>query len=252
MPLSDALSAFSFAFMLVLCRCAGAVMLLPGFGESEPPAILRAGIALCFAVLITPVVAPELPHAPAGFMPLALMIAGELMTGVLLGWLARLVALALGMAGQILSLATGHSSILQPDVTLGALSNAVGRMMSTAAPVLVLGSPLYTLPVQALANSYHVLPAGGAWPAGDYAETAVRATSESFALALNLAAPFMLISIIWQTGLGLLSRFTPQIQVYFLAMPGQLLGGLLLLALLAAPLLSAWSSAAQSAFAALP
>jgi flagellar biosynthetic protein FliR len=252
MPLSDSLIALSFAFMLVLCRCAGAILLMPGFGENDPPAMLRAGVALSFAVLITPVVAPQLPSVPQGFLPLACMIAGEILTGALLGWLARLVTLALAIAGQILSLATGHSSVLQPDSVLGTLSNAIGGMMNNAAPVLVLASPLYMLPVEALVSSYRVLPVGGGWPAGDYAETAVRAVGECFGLALNLAAPFLLISIIWQTGLGLLSRFTPQLQVYFIAMPGQLLGGLLLMALLAAPLLSAWSTAAQSAFAALP
>jgi flagellar biosynthetic protein FliR len=251
-PLADTLTALSFAFMLVLCRCAAAVSLLPGFGESEPPVMLRAGIALSFAVLLTPVVAPDLPHAPAGFLPLAGMITGEILTGALLGWLARLVALALAMCGQILSLATGHSSVLMPDSVLGAQSNALGRLLNMATPVLILGSPLYTLPIQALAASYRVLPAGGAWPAGDFADTAVRATGECFALALSLASPFLLISIVWQAGLGLLSRLAPQLQVYFVAMPGQLLGGLLLLALLAEPVLAAWSSAAQAAFAALP
>jgi flagellar biosynthetic protein FliR len=89
-------------------------------------------------------------------------------------------------------------------------------------------------------------------PAGDLAETALRAVTASFGLALRLASPFLLISLLWQSGLGLLSRLVPQLQVYFAAMPAQILGGLLLLALMGGGIVAAWSSATQDAFSALP
>jgi len=252
MPLSETLSGLAFAFMLVLCRCAAAVMLLPALGEADPPPMLRAGLALALAVLLAPVVAPALPKLPNHFLPLAGYVAGELMAGGVLGWLARLIALALPAAGQLISLTTGHSSVLQPDPLLGAQSAALGRLFNLAAPVVILASGLYALPIQALAGSYQVFPAGGMLPAGDLAETALRAVAASFSLALRLAAPFVLISFVWQAGLGLLSRLVPQIQVYFAAMPGQLLGGLLLLALLVGAIIAAWMGAVQEGFAGLP
>ncbi len=250
--MSESMAGLAFAFMLVLCRCAAGVMLLPGFGESDPPPMVRAGIGFVLAVLLAPVVAPALPPMPANFMKLAGLVAGELLAGSVLGWLARAIALALAGAGQILSLATGHSSVLQQDPLLGAQSSAIGRLFNLAAPVVVLSSGLYTLPLTALAGSYRVFPAGGMLPAGDLAESAVRAVADSFSLSLRLASPFLLISIIWQSGLGLLSRMVPQIQVYFAAMPAQLLGGLLLLSLLGGSIISAWSSTAQDALSALP
>jgi flagellar biosynthetic protein FliR len=249
---SEALSTSAFAFMLVLCRCAAAVMLLPALGESDPPATVRAGVAFTLAVLLTPVVSPLLPPMPPNILHLAGLVAGELLAGGVLGWLARLISLALAAGGQIMSLATGHSSVLQPDPMLGAESSAVGRLFSLAAPVVILSTGLHTLPLMALARSYHVFPAGVLLPPGDLAETAVKAVAESFALSLRLAAPFLMISLLWQCGLGLLSRLVPHIQVYFAAMPAQLLGGTLLLALLAGAIVSAWLGTAQDAFSALP
>jgi len=249
---SESLMGLAFAFMLVLCRCAAAVMLLPAFGESDPPAVVRAGIAFTLAVLLAPVVAPALPAMPQGFLRLAGMIAGELLAGGVLGWLARVMALALAGGGQIISLATGHSSVLQQDPLLGAQSSVLGRLFNLAAPVVILSSGLYALPLTALAGSYRVFPAGGMVQASDLAESAVRCVAESFGLSLRLAAPFLLISILWQTGLGLISRLVPQIQVYFAAMPAQLLGGLLLLCLLGGALVNAWSATVQEAFSALP
>ncbi len=244
--------ALAFAFMLVLCRTGASIMLLPGLGESEPPAVLRAGLAVGVAVLLVPGVAPLLPPEPSSVVRLAGMVAGELLVGGLLGWLARLLALALPASGQIVSLMTGLSSVLQPDATLGAQSAAIGKLFNLLAPVLILSTGLYALPLGALAGSYTAFPAGGGLPSGDLAETAVRAVGASFSLALRLASPFVLVSIIWQLALGLLSRLVPQIQVYFLALPGQVLGGLLLLALLAVPILHAWLSAMQEGMAALP
>jgi flagellar biosynthetic protein FliR len=250
--MTEALVSLAFAFMLVLCRCGAAVMLLPALGESDPPVMLRAGLALAITILLVPVVAPSLPKAPSGFLGLAGLVAGELLAGGLLGWLARLIALALAGAGQLISLLTGQSSVLQPDPLLGAQSAVIGRLFNLVAPVVILTSGLYAMPLNALAGSYGVLPAGGALPAGDLAEIAVRTVGESFDLALRLSAPFVLMSMLWQAGLGLLARLVPQIQVYFASLPGQLLGGLLLLALLSGPVIAAWTESMRSAFSALP
>jgi flagellar biosynthetic protein FliR len=52
--------------------------------------------------------------------------------------------------------------------------------------------------------------------------------------------------------LGLLARLAPQVQTFFVAAPGQILGGLALLMLLAAPLVATFAEALRGAFAALP
>jgi flagellar biosynthetic protein FliR len=250
--MTEPLLSLAFAFMLVLCRSGAAVMLLPALGESDPPVMLRAGLALAIAVLLVPVVAPLLPKAPSSFIGLAGMVAGELLAGGLLGWLARLVALALAAAGQLISLMTAQSSVLQQDPLLGAQSAVIGRLFNLAAPVVILTSGLYAMPLSALAASYAVLPAGGTLPASDLAEIAVRTVGQSFDLALRLATPFVLMSMLWQAGLGLLARLVPQIQVYFASLPGQLLGGLLLLALLGGAIIGAWTESMRAAFSTLP
>ena len=214
--------------------------------------MVRGGLALSLAVLLTPLEAQNFPHPPSSILVLAGMVACEILVGGLLGWLARVVSLALPAAGQIVSLMTGLSSVLQPDAVLGAQSAALGRLFALLAPVLILASGLYALPLQALAGSYAIFPPGAGIPSGDLLEVAVRATSGGFALALRLAAPFVLLSIVWQVGLGLLSRLVPTIQVYFASMPGQVLGGLLLVGTLAAAVMHAWLDAVGEGFAALP
>jgi flagellar biosynthetic protein FliR len=50
----------------------------------------------------------------------------------------------------------------------------------------------------------------------------------------------------------LLARIAPQVQIYFLVVPGQIVLGLLLLALLLPAMLGVYSSIARETFLALP
>ena len=165
-----ALPSWAFAFALVLARSSAAVMLLPGLGEAEPPATVRAGLAVALTGLLLPVVLPQMPPVPPGMWQLGSMVAAELLCGGLLGWLARLMALSLPIAGGIVSLLIGLASVLQPDPNLGGQSTALTRLFSLAVPVLVLSTGLYALPLQALAGSYQLVAPGTWLPSGGAAE----------------------------------------------------------------------------------
>ena len=247
-----ALPGWSFAFVLVLARVSAAVMLLPGLGEAEVPPMIRAGLAVGLTLVLLPVVLERLPAVPEGGLVALLMVAGEVGIGLWLGWLARLLVLALPMAGQLVAGMIGLANVLQPDAVLGPQNSALGRLFALAAPVAIMAAGLHMLPIAALEGSYHVLPPGLALPQDEVVQTVVAAVGESFALALRLAAPFVLAAIVWNLALGVLSRLVPQLQVYFAAMPGQILGGFLLLGLLGGGAVAAWLGAVRTGFAALP
>ena len=238
--------------MLVLARVGGAMMLLPGLGETAPPSMLRAGLAGCIALLLLPGLMPVLPRPPEAGILAGLMLAAEVVTGVWFGWLARVLVLALPMAGQFVAYMIGISNVLQSDAALGPQTTAVARLFDAAVPMLILATGLYTLPLAALEGLYRLIPAGSLLPVTDGTQTVLRAVADSFGLALRLASPFVLASLVWHVATGLMARFLPRLQVYFIAVPGQILGGLLLLAGLSGALLSAWMDATRTGFSALP
>ena len=242
----------AFGFMLVLCRISAAVMVLPGFGETEVPVVLRVGLAVGITVLIFPGVEAMMPSSGGAALHDLTMIASELACGLLLGWLARLMVLSLPIAGQIISTMIGLASVLQPDPELGSQTTGVSRVLALAAPVLVLASGLYAMPLGALAGSYRLVPPGTLLSIGDAAQSVALQTEACFSLALRLAAPLILAGFVWQVMLGLLAKLVPSLQVYGLSLPGQVLGGLLLLALLIGPMLAVWMQAMQTSFASLP
>jgi flagellar biosynthetic protein FliR len=67
---------------------------------------------------------------------------------------------------------------------------------------------------------------------------------------VQLASPFILAAIVWHVAMGLASRLIPRMQVYFVSMPGQILGGILLLAWSVNAILTAWQSSVRAGLSA--
>ena len=227
-------------------------MLLPGLGEADAPAIIRVGIALSLTLVLLPVVAPLVTVAPVGFLMFAKMISAEIINGLWLGWLSRIIVLALPIAGQMISYMLGLSSVLQADAGMGPGTTALGRLFSLAIPVTLLSSGLYALPVTALVGSYQLIPPGHLLSAQLGAEQAVATVSAGFSLALRLASPFLIASVVWYTAVGLMSRLTARIQLYFVAAPAQILGGICLFGFLIGIVITLWQRIIGDQFAALP
>ncbi|WP_241671038.1 flagellar biosynthetic protein FliR [Dankookia rubra] len=247
-PLPDVI----FQAVLVLARIGGAVMLLPGLGAPEVPGTIRLALVLALTALVLPLVQTGLPPLPAELPEMLRLLALETVTGLWLGLLARLIELALAQAGQVMALMVGLASPLQADPVIGAQGTALSRLFGLAATVLVLATGLYALPLRALAESYATLPVGAAAAVVGQAAAVAQAVADSLSLALRLAAPLVLASILGQFALGLLARLAPQVPVFMVAASGQILAGLLLAALLLPILLGAWITAARDSFLALP
>jgi flagellar biosynthetic protein FliR len=240
------------AFALVLARVGPAMALLPGLGEAVAPAPVRAGLALTITILLTPEIQLMMPPLPASGLSMALMIGGEVITGLWFGWITRMIVLALPICAQFIGYLIGLSSVLQPDPELGAQSGVLGKLFEMAAPILILASGLYTLPLTALHGLFQLIPPGHILPIGDGTKVVINAVGSGFSLALQLASPFVVLGITWNLAMGLVARIVSRLQIYFVSVPGQIITGLALLIITGGTIILAWRDGAQAYFAALP
>jgi flagellar biosynthetic protein FliR len=247
-----ALPDLAFAAVLAFCRIGAAVMMLPGLGEAELPAPVRLGLGLALAAALLPGLRSSLPAVPDAVAEAARLVAIEVAIGIWIGGLARVLSLALAMTGQAIALLMGLGGLLLPDTQLGAQATAPARMFGLLAAVLVLSGGLHALPLHAFWGSYALLPPGAPFPSGAAAEALAHAGAQSLGLALRLAAPFLLGAVLVNLALGLLARLAPQVQTFFVAVPGQILGGLALIGLLAPLMLSLFAAALRDGFLRLP
>lgn len=226
------LSGLILVYFLVFARTGAMLMLLPPISQAGVPSRVRLVLALAISVAMAPVVAHNYPaQAPQSPMALAVMIAEETTAGFLVGAMASIIMSALSVAGSLISTQTGLAYAQMLNPTMGDQEPVLGNFLSLVGGVLIFATNLHHVAISAIVGSYTLLPPGAALPTGDMAELAVRLVSGSFALGLQLAAPFLVFGFVVNASIGLLARLMPQLQVFFIAMPINILAGLLLMML---------------------
>jgi len=214
--------------LVAFARVGGIVMLLPGVGDESVAPRARLLIALGLTLVLLPAAAISLPPQMAA-VPLGLM-ARELALGLAFGAMARIVFLALASAGGIIALQSGLASAMMFDPAAGAQNVVIGRLLSLAGIVALFAANMHHAAIAGIARSYELFPAAGPLPVDDILRGGLAAVAQSFAIAVQLAAPFLLFGLIFNLGLGFMARLAPTIQVFFIAQPLSVLAAFALLA----------------------
>lgn len=228
LAIPDAVSGWVLLAALAFARVGTAVLLLPGFGDTQIPARVRIAFALVLTLALMP--ALPLPIPPAQVTALALLFGGEILVGVFIGTGARVLLSAMHLLGAQIGMVAGISNAFAPGVANSEGATALGAMLTVAAVALIFVSDLHHLMISALLRSYAVLPPGRL-PVADMAEQISRLGAMAFRISAALAAPFLIVSVLLNLGLGLANRVMPNMQVFFVAAPGMILAGFALLAL---------------------
>ncbi len=231
-------------FMIAFARVGGIVMVLPGVGDETVPPRQRLIIALLLTLALLPVATVSLPPTPGG-APIGLLFR-ETVLGVALGLLARIFFLGLASAGSIIALQSGLGSATMFDPAAGAQNPVVGRLLSLAGVVALFFAGLHHGAIAAIAQSYKLFPPDAPLATNDLVQAGIGAVAGSFAIAVRLAGPFLLFGLVFNVGLGFISRLTPSIQVFFIAQPLSILLAFALLAATFGMTLSLFISAASN------
>ncbi len=250
--LAQLIAAELFAPLLVFVRVGAALMVLPAIGDSVVTPRTRLMLALLISILIVPVLSPVLPAIPDSPIALGLLLLGEILVGVFLGLVARIVLAAVDVAGMVISfnLSLANAFVFNPSIT--AQSSLVGTFLMTVAVLLILVTDMHHLMLMGVVDSYAMFTPGAPLPFGDMAETIARQVAGAFDVGVRMAAPFLVIGLIFYLGLGLMARLMPQAQVFFVAIPIQIMIGILVLALTLSGALLYWLRTFEDAMLAFP
>ncbi len=237
--LEQILPAEIFAIMLIFVRVGGAVMLLPGYGEPFVSPRLRLLFALMVSVVVAPVLSNTLPRMPDSAALLTLLILGEVVIGVFIGTIARMFIAALTTAGMLIGYMSSMANALTNDPSAAQQGSIAGSFLTLVALLTIMTLDLHHLLLMSVVDSYDLFVPGQVPPMADFSEMVTRTMSETFLLSFQIAAPFVVVGLIFYLGLGLLGRLMPQMQVFFVAMPLQILVGLSVL-FIALPVTIRW------------
>ena len=216
---------------LIFLRVGSMIMLLPAIGEASVPPRVRLAFALLVSMCMGPIAGPTLPPLPVTIGQMGGQMFKELFVGLLLGGLMQILQVALDIAGEIMAIQTtlafsqtANPNEARPGATLASFLGLIGV-------ALIFATNLHHLFIGAIARSYTLFPPVRPVMVSDAAMMAVRTLSEAYALGVQLAAPVIVFSIVFNIASGLIGRLMPQFQIFFAAAPLSVLLGLSVFAL---------------------
>ncbi len=226
---------------IVFLRVAAAISLFPGFGEESVPVRVKLGLAILMTMIIAPAVSSTLVpvlHAPP---PLGLIVITEAVVGLLIGLGIRLFVMALQTAGTIAAQSTSLSQILgtqgiEPIPAMGHI-----LVLGGIALAMILG--LHVRLAELVILTYTLFPAAQFPDASSVSAWGTLRVANAFALAFSLAAPFVIISVLYNLTLGIINRAMPQMMVVFVGAPVITGAGIVILLVMAPAMLTIWIDA---------
>jgi flagellar biosynthetic protein FliR len=223
------LPALAAAFLLVFARVGMMIMLLPGVGELTIPSRVRLTIALMLAAILLPMHRNAYQIDLQSLGPVITMLFQELLIGAVLGMTARLAVSALQVAGTVVAQQLGLGFITAVDPTQNQQGVIIGNFLTLLGITLIFATDLHHLIIAALDDSYRLFQPGEIPIVGDVAHLMTRTVTTAFKIGIQLSAPFLVFGLLFNLGLGVLSRLMPQMQVFFIGLPLSIMLGFALL-----------------------
>ena len=217
LPWSDALGAVA-----LLIRASAFIAVAPVLGATGLSYRMRIGLALLLVILLAPVVPPADPETT-----LIALVIGEMFTGVVIAFGARMVIEAAVYAGGLAGFPAGLAlaQFLDPQTELSVPALGTLYRLLTILTFLALGGHLELIAI--FGRSYEVVPVGAAVLSGPWLEELVSMTGRVFILAFRLAAPVIAAGLLTDLCLMLIARAVPQMHILIVGAPIRLTVGLL-------------------------
>jgi flagellar biosynthetic protein FliR len=220
-----------YAAGLIFARIGAMVMLMPGVGEQSVPPRIRLSFALLMCLVLSPLVAARVV-VPGTLGDMGAEVIREVLVGLTIGMILRLFLSALATAGELVSIQTTLGFAQTTNPMLGQPNATLSTFLSLIGVLLIMTTDLHHLFIGAMVNSYNLFPLERPnLPIDDAATLAVRTLAGSFALGVQLAAPVIVFSLVFNLAAGLVGRIMPQFQIYFVSSPLAVIFGLSIFAL---------------------
>jgi len=216
------------AVMFVGLRVAGLMLVAPFFGNAGIPAPLKAAFTLALTALLYPVC--PVPRIYGGVVGWTGVVAGELIVGVLLGLAVQFVIEAAQVAGHVLGMQAGYSLATLFDPQTQADTPVMATFNQLIALLIFLQLDVHHWLLRGLAASFAYLPPGSALTQAGATGGLLQAAGGVWLVAVQIAGPVIVATLLVDITLGFLSKAAPQMPVLLVGLSIKTLVSLLVLA----------------------
>ncbi len=213
-------------FVLVLLRVSMILFLAPIFGSEIVPAQIKIALGLTLALMLTGVVSVDvsaLPFEAFAFIPIILR---ELMIGLTLALLIRLILESVQFAGQFIGYQMGFAIVNVVDPQSGGQTSVLSQFAYILALLVFLAANGHHIIITGLVESFELAPIGGPLMPSLVVKEIVAAMGQMFVIAIKIGAPALAVLFCAKVSMGIVSKTVPQMNVLFVGMPLYIMIGL--------------------------
>lgn len=218
-------------FLLIFVRITGIFIMAPVFGSKNVNKFIKVGLALIITYILFPLVFNSTVAIPEHFLPYLFIVLGELVVGLIIGFVSSMVFSAIQMSGQLLDMQIGFGVINIIDPQSGGQVPLIGNFKHILALLIFLSTNGHHVLLSALFSSFKLIPVTGVVVHATLTEFIVNVVSGTFVIALKISMPILITIIITDIALGILARTMPQMNIFVVGVPMKILVGLFVLSL---------------------
>ncbi len=219
MTLSLSLGALE-SLMLVGVRMVAFLVVAPPFSHRGIPATVKVMLATGLALAIAPRVATTVPESTGEYV---VLLVGEAVIGVGLGFLVAVVFAAVQSAGSLIDLMGGFSLAQGFDPMTQVNGAQFARLYQLTAVVILFVSDGYQMVISGLVRTFDALPLGASLDLSKLGDALTTSVTGMFLATLQIAGPLVVVLFLADVGLGLLTRVAPALNAFALGFPLKIL-----------------------------
>ena len=212
MQISVSLEQIEF-FLAILVRVSAFMFTAPFFNTNNVPNRVKAGLAIFVAFVVNNSV-PYTPLEYGSILSYSIIIMKEAVGGAILGFFANVAQHILSFVGQRIDIDMGFSMVSEFSQVTGSEVTITGTFYSYAVILIMMVTDLHLFLVQALAESFNLIPVGGITVDSNIYELMMVYMADYFILAFRIVLPMYAAILIVDTILGILAKVAPQMNMF--------------------------------------
>lgn len=214
--------------MLVFVRVASIVSVTPFFGNNAVPVRVKAAISLFLSIIIMNTT-DYINVDYTGLLGYSSLIMKEAITGLVIGIGSGFCLYILNYSGHFIDMELGLSMAMEFDPASNIQSTITANFLSHLFMILFLVSDMHYFVIDALVQSYKLIPIGGAKIEADLLNVITKYVADYFVIAIRVALPIFTCIFIINVILGVLAKVAPQMNMFVIGMQLKLFVGLFVL-----------------------
>lgn len=234
-------------YFFPFCRIGAFFMLLPILSTQLVPQRIRLGLALAVTLVLAPMM-PPMPQVELLSIPAFIIIAQQILIGVVMGFVMQLLFQVFVVGGQTVAMQNGLGFATLVDPVNGVNVASVGQAYLMTVNLLFFAFNGHLAVMHLLAGSFVWLPVSSDGILLQNYYELVGLGSWMFKGALMVALPCTISLLVVNLTFGVIARVAPQMNIIAIGFPFTMVMGLIIIWLTLSNLLPQYENLSAEAF----